>query len=284
MSAPQEDKKHRIITELGEETGREELLKTMGQLDKFTVTPPSAKATEDLIAFLKPVMREEASARKVTSAACSEEYSGVPLVLQLVRPQAMLLSKWFILASALVLLAGLQLTNEFNGNTLLFLANASPVLGILTVFYEFRAKLSGVNELEAACPYSPAQLAAARLIVVLGYDILLCAAATPLVSYWQGGIMWQVVVGWLAPLMLMLGIALAVSLRFGIVGGCIVSSTVWALQLMVSGGNSVFSLLLAEGQTVAANLASLTVGILLLLYSYKRWTHETVFTGDEQSD
>lgn len=284
MSAPQEDKKHGIITELGEETGREELLKTMGQLDKFTVTPPSAKATEDLIAFLKPVMREEASARKATSAACSEEYSGVPLVLQLVRPQAMLLSKWFILASALVLLAGLQLTNAFNGNTLLFLANASPVLGILTVFYEFRAKLSGVNELEAACPYSPAQLAAARLIVVLGYDILLCTAATPLVSYWQGGIMWQVVVGWLAPLMLMLGIALAVSLRFGIVGGCIVSSTVWALQLMVSGGNSVFSLLLAEGQTVAANLASLTVGILLLLYSYKRWTHETVFAGDEQSD
>lgn len=280
MSIQPSDKKEQIIAELGEEQKRQTLLWTMEQLDKYAVTSSSAKAEDELIALLKPVLREQAVSPATNQAAGT----GVPVVFRLVRPQAMLLSRWFILVSALVLLAGLVLANAADGDTLRFLANASPILGLLTVLYEFRAKLSSVNELEAACPYSPAQLAAARLLVVLGYDILLCLAVTPVVGYWQGLVLWQVVISWLAPLLFMLGIALAVSLRLGIFGGCLVSGTVWALQFAVNRGGSVFLIILPGQSVVLADLISLAMGVALILYSYRRWNAAMTAADERQGN
>ncbi len=274
------DRKYEIVAELGEERDTEELVRTMEYLDNFTVISPSRQATDDLIAILKPVVRQQLTPGQTAAPVGAARHPGLPAVLQLVGPQTMLLSKWFVVAAALVILAGLAITNAGNGNPLLFLANASPVLGILSIFYEFRAKLSGVNELETACPYSPAQLATARLLVVLAYDILLCLAVTPVVGYWQGLVLWQVVVSWLGPLLLMLGIALAASLRLGIAGGCLVSTAVWALQLAVSEGQSLFSLLLPRQPLFTADFISLLTGTALILYAYKRWTRESMFMGD----
>jgi hypothetical protein len=279
MTIQADDKKTRLLHELNEELDKEGLLSTMHLLDKYTVAPPSAQATDNLIALLKPVLREQ---HVLTEAAVKKawvpEYCKLPNVLHLVQPQTMLLSKWFIALSILVILVGLGITIAMDGNTVKFLANAAPVLGILTVLYEFRSKLSGVSELEAACPYSPAQLATARLIVVLSYDILLCLAVTPVVSYWQGHVLWQVVVSWLAPLLLMLGIALSVSIRFGITGGCLVAATVWTFRLTAAYSNSVFSFLLSRQ---SADLISLAVGVGLLLYAYKRWHLQWVLSGDD---
>lgn len=274
------DKKEQILAEIGETQNREKMLKTMEQLDRYVVTSPSARAADELIARLKPVLREQAAVLPL--ATDQGEGFMVPVVFRLVRPQAMLLSRWFVLVSALFLLAGLALANVAGGDTVRFLANAAPVLGILTALYEFRAKLSGVNELEATCPYSPAQLATARLLVVLGYDILLCLAATPVVSYWQGLVLWQVVVSWLAPLLLMLGVALTASLRLGIFGGCLVSGTVWALWFAVSGGGSVFSSVLPGQPALLADFIGLALGVVLLLYSYSRWNDAMTVAGEEQ--
>jgi hypothetical protein len=282
------DRKFRILAELGEETERETLIQTMEQLDQYTVTAPSANSTEKLIASLKPILQKQPSLAqegiKVTPTPLGTgRYRKLPAVLQLVQPQAMLLSRWFVLVSVLVLIVGLAFTKAVNGNMLRFLANASPVLGILTVFYEFRAKLSGTSELEAACPYSPAQLAAARLVVVLGYDTLLCLVATPFVSYYQGQMLWRVIVSWFAPLLLVLGIALAVSLRFGIVGGCLIATTVWALQLVVSEGG-LAGLLIPEQMVILVDFIIMGVGVVLLLYAYHCWKSDSVPFSGEPSD
>lgn len=296
MSNQPSDKKYRILTELGEETEREALVQTMERLDQYTVTAPSAHSTDELIAFLTPILQNRTSmahdvkAKPAPSGADAPLKAAItghrklPVVLQLIQPQAMLLSRWFVLISVLVLIAGLAITKAVNGNMLRFLANASPVLGILTVFYEFRAKLSGTNEMEAACPYSPAKLAAARLLVVLSYDTLLCLAATPFVSYGQVQMLWQVIVSWFAPLLLMLGIALAVSLRFEIVGGCLVAATVWVLQLTVSERGSMAALILPKQPAVFGDFISMGIGALLLLYAYQHWKSNSVILSDDQSD
>jgi hypothetical protein len=270
------DKKYRILTELGEETEREALLQTMECLDEYTVAAPSAHSTDELIAFLTPIL--EVSASKKTKVTGQRK---MPVILRLVQPQAMLLSRWFVLASILVLIAGLAIINVMNGNMLRFLTNAAPILGILTVFYEFRAKSSGTIELEAACPYSPAQLAAARLLVVLGYDILLCLAVTPFVSYCQGQMLWQVIVSWFAPLLLVLGIALTVSLQFGIMGGCLVATTIWILQLIVSERGPVAALLFPKQTTIFADFISMGIGALLLFYAYHHWKSKPVLLTDD---
>lgn len=267
MGVLPEDKKRKILAELDEKPEQEEFLRTMECLDKYEVSPPDAQSTEAMIAFLKPVFAQTVPAMR--------ERPAKPLpalgVWQLLLPQARLLGKWFVLGTALLLLAGLTITNAADGNTLKFLANAAPALGILTLLYEFRAKHSGVSELEASCPYSPVQLATARLMVILGFDILLCLAATPLVSYWQGRVLGMVVMSWLAPLLFLLGVALFFSLRLGITGGCLVSAAVWALQLTAGKGESVFSLLLTGRPGLLADMAGLLTGAALVAYSCKHW-------------
>jgi hypothetical protein len=281
MSMLSKAKQGQILTELEEATDRAALMQTMEQLDEYQVTPPAERDTADLIALLKPHLPEQ----PVSSyKPLHETLHRVPTVLQLVRPQMMLLNKWFVAVSILILLAGLGLTNAVNGNTLKFLTNAAPILGILTVFFEFRAKLSGMDELEAVCPYSPAQLAAARLLVVLGYDILLCLVVTPLVGFWQGQLFWRVMVGWFAPLLMILGIALAVSLHFRIMNGCLTATAFWALQMILSEAKTVPLTLVFNRSPLTLDLIRMGLGGLLLLYAFLRWNTVTGPVGDSPED
>jgi hypothetical protein len=281
MSMRSEAKPEQILAELEETTDRTALLHTMEQLDGYRVSPPSKQETAALIALLKPYLPEQTAN---SADPVQETLLRIPTVLQLVRPQMMLLNKWFVAVSVLFLLVGLGLTNAANGNTLKFLTNAAPLLGILTVFFEFRAKLSGMDELEAVCPYSPAQLATARLLVVLGYDILLCLAVTPLVGLWQGQLFWRVIVGWFAPLLMILGIALAVSLHFRVMNGCLIATAFWVLQIGLSEGKIVKLGLLFGRSPLKADLIRMGVGGLLLLYTFLRWNAVIGPTGDSPED
>ncbi|SMD15822.1 hypothetical protein [Sporomusa malonica] len=283
MTEMPDNKKQQILAETGQDDN-EKLMHTLELLDSYKITPPSGQDTAKLIALLKPVLKEQIPLLPVDKSQPLPEFCGRLNMLQLVQPQAMLLSKWFMAMCTIILMSGLALTNAVDGNTLLFLANASPVLGILTVLYEFRAKHSGVSELEAACPYSPAQLATARLIVVLGFDILLCLLATPAVSYWQERVLWQVITSWLGPLLLMLGIALAASLRLGIAGGCLVSAVAWIVQLATAKGASLFSILLPGQPVYFSDILGMVSGAVLILYSYKRWNISSQFTEDAFRD
>lgn len=283
MNKDLKDKKYEIYTEFNEIMPEEELMRTLDRLDQCEVPAPSEQSTEALIAMLKPIFAEE----HVVSAAVKrrvyeQEYDRSSPVLQLIKPQCMLLSKWFIILSLLSLFIGLFMTNAFDGDTLRFLANASPLLGILTVLYEFRAQHSNMQELEAACPYSPAQIAAARLLIVLGYDILLCLLATSVIGYWHDGILWRVVISWLAPLLFVLGVALCASLKLGISGGCLVSSIAWILQWK-SGKGSMLAYFLPN-YPLFIDCASLMIGIGLIFYAYKRWNDRWLVMQNNSGD
>ena len=262
MTIQSAEKKHALIAELGE-TDIDGLTKTLEVLDNYTVTPPSAEATDHLLKILTSELPEQPVQKNFTAEKNTPFF--IFARLQLVLSQTRLFSCSFIALSILLLLCGMGLTTMLNGDTVRFLTNAAPLLGILTVLYQFRSNYNHMNELEDARPYTPAQLAAARLLLVLVYDTSLCLVATFLVSY-NHYELWQLIAHWLAPLFLTLGIALFSSLHFGIWGGCLLSTAVWGVNLAASkDGKSIFSVLAPY-----LDIIGTAIGLILLTLSYRR--------------
>jgi hypothetical protein len=153
---------------------------------------------------------------------------------------------------------------------LIFLTNGAPVLGLLTLFYEHRAELYGTNELEASCPYTPAQLAGARIIVTVGYTIIVCLIATGMIAISfsdmltkEKVLLWQTILGWLAPMVFFLGVALAVSLRLGIRSGCGSAFIMWAAQIIFE-QNDFGNRFIQAGLLREMPMVFLVIGLLLI--------------------
>lgn len=279
MTIKSADKKQALLAELGEmET--EGLQKTLDLLDNYSITPPSPADTDYLLHQLTPILEQSAPTDFVVAQNDTPSFAADRL--QLAISQTRLFSWRFVAVSIVFFLLGIKLTTALNGDTLRFLANASPLLGILTILYQFRANYNHMSELEAACPYTPAQLTLAKLIAVLCYDILLGLAATPFASY-GNYVLWQVVAHWLAPLLLTLGIALLGSLGFGISGGCLLSAAAWAFNLAVSkDGKSILSYLLPQISIVYIDLLSGALGLTILAFSFSRLNTLAAWMNENQ--
>ena len=266
MAIKLDDRKKEILAEISGEGDSKKLLQTLIKLDDYTVEDPSEEATTDLIQGLLPMFQEKAVLKK--SAVDINDNYIMRAQLQLALSQMRLFSLSFVLLSIVLLACGIALTMVLKWDSMRFLANASPLLGILTILYQFRANYNHMDELEAACPYTPSQVAAARLLVVLGYSMLLCLLATFFSSY--GGVAyWQVVIHWLAPLSLTLGIALAASLIIGVWGGCLLATGMWAVNLTVSKeGRNFIALLFPKENGIYADMLCILIGLLLLAFAY----------------
>lgn len=273
------DKKKKVLAELNEPDQATEFMETMSQLDRYTVTPPSPQATEKLIAFLKPMIEEQPCMQQ-NLLEQESDFAQPESIWRLLAPQTMLLSKKFVILSLLLFVIGIWISGRLSGDTLKFLANASPILGLFTVLYEFRARSSKVDEFEAACPYSPAQLATARLIVILAYDIALCLLAMLVVGWGPSQLFGRAVLSWFAPLLFMLGIALAASLKFGVLGGCLISAAVWALQLGIGRGEFILQILLPQQNALLVDGLGVLAGAILLLVAQQNWQSYFEKVGD----
>lgn len=239
------DKYQEILKEIDQND--EEMVGVLDKLSAYDVPKPTAAMTSSLLSNLKVVLQENESnddvpiLKPVTSVAVNErtQDGGILLVLHLLKPQINILNWRFIIATSLMIFIGIFLTNG-NSNSLIFLINGAPILGLLTLFYEHRAELYGTNELEASCPYTPAQLAGARIIVTLGYAITVCLIATGVIALafsttltTEKILLWKTILSWLAPMIFFLGVALAISLKKGIIYGCGCSFIIWAMQIIL---------------------------------------------------
>ena len=272
MKTNSAEKKQALIEEL-EESDTDGLRNVLELLDEYTVTPPSPGATDRMVDALMPVLQEQASAK--TASAVAEKRPDMPalLHLRLAISQTRLFSVPFICLSILLLVCGMGLTAVLNGEMVYFLSNAAPLLGVLTILYQFRAEYNHMDELESACPYTPAQMASARLLVVLGYDILLCLAVTPFIGQPEYS-SWQVIIHWLAPLLLTLGIALIGSIPLGLWGGCLMSTAVWVANMMESKDDKgILAALLPAMPVMYIDLTCIVLGLALLAVSIGHLSH-----------
>lgn len=242
------DKYQEILSEIDKDGNDKEMVVVLNKLSEYTVPEPTAAMTSSLLSNLKAVLQENENSasndvpifKPADRVAVQRPSSngGLLAVFRLVKPQMNILSWRFMAMTSLIIFAGVFLTKG-DTNSLIFLTNGAPILGLLTLFYEHRAELYGTNELEASCPYTLAQLAGARIIVTLGYTIIVCLLATGMIAISLSDmltkekiLLWKTILAWLAPMIFFLGVALAVSLRLGIGSGCGSAFIMWAVQII----------------------------------------------------
>jgi len=270
------NKRQEIVRDMDEELVNIDMSDVFDQLDKYHIEPPSMEDTNQLIQSLKPVfIKENAAIRQGQRfrdvVANTRQNNAVSIIVQLIGSQTILMSRGFILLTIALLVMGLLLANFFQSDSPRFLIIASPFLGLLTLLYEYRAQIYTVEEMEASCCYSPAQVATARILVVLSYNLMLCTVATVIIGPAYNIVFWNLMLNWLSPLLLMLGVALFTSLKFGITGGCMMAGALWITQITLVDGVSFLHFLLPNRTTIFIDVVSMLLGIGLLYFPLRIW-------------
>jgi hypothetical protein len=86
-------------------------------------------------------------------------------------------------------------------------------------------------ELILASPNSPRQILLARMVLTYGFNLVLAFLANIcLIDLIPGGLLGQVILGWMGPMMFLSALALVLSLYFGFELAIFASYSVWLLQ------------------------------------------------------
>lgn len=230
------------LRELGErESEIEPLADLLAQLRAECAVEVDPESTRRLVERLAPLLPADPATAAATAATTAASTAPAPLPerdlsidepflyflrvayaqMRILQLDFWLYSVFVTLLGGLLTLPGLPLSND----TILWLV--APVLAVLGVHHGFRSDRYKVSELEAAAPISPLRLALARLLVILCYDTLLMGALSLFLARLSGGAFSTLILHWLAPLVLVTGIALALSLRFALRPALTVGYTIW---------------------------------------------------------
>jgi hypothetical protein len=193
------------------------LVPAVHRLSEWQAPRPSPADTQRLLVQLARALPALSPVRQAIRAHRQRQGAGVRWLLATARIQVSLFGPAFWLVSALVTLlgAGVVLSKVLPDQGLLLRASG-PFLAYLGTSIAFRGTTARALECELVCPPSPVQLALARLVVVLGYDVALGLALS--LVLWVGGTeqVAALMLSWFMPLLLVAGLALALSLRLSI--------------------------------------------------------------------
>jgi hypothetical protein len=194
-----------------------------------------ADAAGRLAARLAPLALPAAPARRALGGP-RERRDGVGALLALARTQVSMLRPAFWLLSAGIVAVGTAAQSVgVPVNQALALQALGPLLAYLGATLAFRGMGLRVLECELACPPTLAEITLARLVIVLGYDLALGIAMTWIVSIHDRAGVSVVLLHWLMPLLLVMGVALALSRWLAIAHAAALAYGAWlslvAIQL-----------------------------------------------------
>ena len=193
------------------------LVPAVHRLSEWQAPRPSPADTQRLLVQLARALPALSPVRRAIRAHRQRQGAGVRWLLATARIQVSLFGPAFWLVSALVTLlgAGVVLSKVLPDQGLLLRASG-PFLAYLGTSIAFRGTTARALECELVCPPSAVQLALARLVVVLGYDVALGLALS--LALWVGGTeqVAALMLSWFMPLLLVAGLALVLSLRLSI--------------------------------------------------------------------
>ena len=205
----------------------------------------------------------------------------VTTLLAIARAQVSLFGLGFWLVSALITLVGavvvLRIITMAPDQAwvlpALVLRISGPLLSYLGTIVAFRGRGTRVLELELVCLSSPLQLALARLVIVLGYDVGLGLALGLLLWAGNSGQVLALTLSWLMPLLLVAGLALLLSLRLSIRTAASLAYGSWLAFVGISAVPPFQTLLLSPALLVlpgGIGLAGLTIALLRMHASMHR--------------
>jgi hypothetical protein len=175
---------------------------------------PSRRETEALLANLQKALESTTTRAGRAPGILSILASELKAVLSVARAQLMVFPAAFWVASGVVMLGGVFLVGlGLDPSRTLVFYLVGPLLAYLGMRSAFQGTSLGVLELELACPISPRQLTVARLVVMLGYQVLTGLLLSAPLWLTGGRAMLSLTSVWLAPLLLASGLTLVLSLR-----------------------------------------------------------------------
>ncbi len=241
-------------------------------LSAWQAPQPTAADTERLLARLMPALPNLSPVRQAIRARRMSQRGRLAALLETARTQVSLFHPAFWLLSAAVMLAGAaaMLSNASLDQSLLLRA-IGPFLAYLGTTTAFRGVNLRVLEFELACPSSPTQLALARLVIVLGYDVGLGLALSLALWAHDKTSFLMLTLYWLMPLLLVAGLALLLSLRLPVRTAAAISYGGWLTLLALDStgalvGRSLFTPLSVQVEVIISllSLAFLVIALLRL--------------------
>ncbi|MEN4012119.1 MAG: hypothetical protein ROW48_08800 [Bellilinea sp.] len=211
-------------------------------LESDALPDPRKEEVARLMAALEPYLPGSSAAQSRPAAHW----------LRLVHSQLILFESSFWLSGVLVVLLGLFIT-VLDGRELLPLALVllAPLLAVAGVAYIFRPETRTLRELERLTATAPAELLFSRLALVLAFNLLVSLLL--LFLTWVEGaqvVLWRLALAWLGPMLMLAGLALYSTIRWGLLIGTLLPMISW-VSLVVMGWRKAI-LHTAEGMTVTA--------------------------------
>ncbi len=210
------------------------LLATAQRLADWPSPQPSPAGAQRLLARLTAALPAPSPVRQAIQEH-QRETTHLRWLLALARTQVSLFGLAFWLVSALVTLVGAAaVLGQAPTHLDVLLGATGPLLAYVGTSIAFRGTHRHALELELVCPPSPVQLAIARLVIVLGYDVGLGLALSLVV--WAGGApsVLSLTLSWFMPLLLVAGAALLLSLRLATQEAAALAYGGWLAVLAIS--------------------------------------------------
>jgi hypothetical protein len=240
------------------------------RLADWQAPQPTDTDTGRLLARLLPALPRLSPVRQAIRARRMSQRGRLAALLGTARTQVSLFHPAFWLLSAGVMLAGAAaMLSSASVNQSLLLRAIGPFLAYLGTTTAFRGVNLRVLEFELACPSSPVQLALARLVIVLGYDLGLGLALSLALWAHDKASFLMLTLYWLMPLLLVAGLALLLSLRLPVQTAAAISYGGWLALLALDStgalGSRAFFLPLSEQVEGGMSLLGLALLVIALL-------------------
>jgi hypothetical protein len=239
-----------------------DLLPAVQRLSEWRAPEPVPADTQRLLARLRTELTAPSPVRQ---AIRENRDHRISFLLTAARAQVSLFGLRFWLLSAFITAIGAAVVlSKVVPDQLVVLRASGPLLAYLGTIVAFRGRGSRVLELELACLPSPLQLAVARLVIVLGYDVAL-GLVLSLVLWASGtGQVLVLTLSWLMPLFLVAGLALLLSLRLPLEAAASLAYASWLAILALITTSNLETFLLGPQLSLLGCVGSALLIIALL--------------------
>ncbi len=204
-----------------------------------------------------------------------QENRDAPLwrVSVLSRWRVYLLGPWFWMAGILLLLAGVLLARSLTVYDLItLLILLLPLIAVLGLAHALRMPSAGLRAVEASCSVTFVQTSMSLGLVLLAFDGLLGLIATLGFALANWAPFWNLLLAWLAPLLLLTAISLPIALLRNVRLAALVGGLPWLLLGLLALGEQngpgivrLFFSLPQDAFSFASHLATITLSLLLLI-------------------
>ena len=184
-----------------------------------------------------------------------------------------MLGPWFWSAGILLLLAGMLLAPHMAVSHLVtLLILLLPLTAVLGLAHALRSPSAGLRAIEASCPANFVQTTMSLGLAILAFDSLLGLVATLGFALAHWAPFWNLLLAWLAPLLLLTAISLPIALLRNVRLAALTGGLPWLLlgllALVEQNGPSAAKLFFSFPQdtlSLSSHLAMIVLGLLLLI-------------------